>query len=192
MAGWFLWSLYQPSAGDGSGRVVVQVPRGASVGEIGDLLASRGVIDSSFFFRLRAQLSGSAADLKPGTFTLRGDMSYGAALTALSEIPPPPPVIRITIPEGKSRREIVPLVRQAGLRGSYLKASRASRELDPRRYGAPKSASLEGFLFPATYELRRVRPRSSSSTSSCSRSGRTSRGWTSDTREARTCPSSTC
>jgi uncharacterized YceG family protein len=25
--------------------------------------------------------------------------------------------------------------------------------LDPRDYGAPKSASLEGFLFPATYEL---------------------------------------
>jgi uncharacterized YceG family protein len=155
LAGWFLWSIYQPGAGEGSGRVVVKVPRGASVGEIGDLLASRGVIDSSFFFRLRAKLSGSASDVKSGTFTLRDDMSYGAALDALSKNPPPPPVIRITIPEGKSRREIVPLARQAGLRGDYLAASRASRELDPHRYGAPKGATLEGFLFPATYELRR-------------------------------------
>ncbi|HEV7774379.1 MAG TPA: endolytic transglycosylase MltG [Conexibacter sp.] len=155
LAGWFLWSIYQPGAGDGSGRVVVKVPSGASVGEIGDLLSSRGVIDSSFFFRLRAKLSGSSADLKSGTFTLRNDMSYGTALEALSKNPPPPPVIRITIPEGKSRRETAPLARQAGLRGDYLKASRASRELDPRRYGAPKGTTLEGFLFPATYELRR-------------------------------------
>jgi UPF0755 protein len=155
VAGWFLWSIYQPGAGDGSGRVVVTVPRGASVGAIGDLLADRGVIDSSFFFRLRAKLSGSGEDIKSGTFRLRNDMSYGAALTALAKTPPPPPVIRITIPEGKSRREIAPIARQAGLRGDYLAASRRSPVLNPRRYGAPKDATLEGFLFPATYELKR-------------------------------------
>ena len=87
LAAWFLWSLYQPGKGEGSGRVVVQVPRGATVGQIGDLLADRGVIDSAFFFRLRAKLSGSADDLKSGTFTLREDMSYGAALDALSRTP---------------------------------------------------------------------------------------------------------
>ena len=31
LAGWFLWSIYQPGAGDGSGSVVVTIPRGASV-----------------------------------------------------------------------------------------------------------------------------------------------------------------
>jgi uncharacterized YceG family protein len=155
VAGWLLWSIYQPGAGDGSGRVVVTIPRGASVGQIGDLLASRGAIDSSFFFRLRAKLSGAGADLKSGTFTLRRDMSYGSALAALSTNPPPPPVVRITIPEGRSRREIVPLAREAGLPGDYLAASRSSKRLDPRRYGAPRGATLEGFLFPATYELRR-------------------------------------
>jgi UPF0755 protein len=155
LAAWFLWSMYQPGTGDGSGRVVVTVPRGANVGEIGDLLADRGVIDSSFFFRLRAKLAGSSAELKSGTFTLRGDMSYGAALDALSRAPPPPPVIRVTIPEGRSRRETAPLARQAGLRGDYLAASRGFPGFDPRRYGAPKGATLEGFLFPATYELKR-------------------------------------
>jgi peptidoglycan lytic transglycosylase G len=155
VAGWFLWSTYQPGAGEGSGRVVVRVPSGASVGQIGDLLANRGVIDSPFFFRMRAKLSGSTGDLKSGTFTLRQDMSYGSALDALGRAPPPPPVIRVTIPEGKSRGETAPLARQAGLRGDYAAASRSSRELDPRRYGAPRGATLEGFLFPATYELRR-------------------------------------
>ncbi|MBS1870834.1 MAG: endolytic transglycosylase MltG [Actinobacteria bacterium] len=154
LAAWFLWSIYQPGKGDGSGQVVVQVPRGASVGEIGDLLSGRGVIDSSFFFRLRAKLSGAGGDLKSGTFTLRRDMSYGAALDALSHNPPPPPVVRVTIPEGESRGEIAVRARQAGLHGSYSAASRAARALDPHAYGAPKGATLEGFLFPATYELR--------------------------------------
>jgi peptidoglycan lytic transglycosylase G len=34
-------------------------------------------------------------------------------------------------------------------------ASARSRLLDPRRFGAPRGASLEGFLFPATYDLKR-------------------------------------
>ncbi len=156
LAAWFLWSIYQPGKGQGSGRVVVRIARGATVGEIGDQLAGRGVIDSPFFFRLRAKLSGGAGDIKSGTFKLREDMSYDAALEALSRTPPPPPVIRVTIPEGRSRGETAPLARQAGLRGDYVTASRrATRALDPRRYGAPGGASLEGFLFPATYELRR-------------------------------------
>jgi peptidoglycan lytic transglycosylase G len=155
LAGWMLWSIYQPGVGEGSGRVLVTVPSGATVSEIGDLLAARGVIDSPFFFKLRAKLSGAGGDLKSGTFRLRHDMSYGAALDALSQNPPPPPVIHVTIPEGKSRRETIPIARAAGVRGDYLAASRSSKLLDPRRYGAPKSATLEGFLFPATYELRR-------------------------------------
>lgn len=154
VAGWFLWSIYQPTAGDGSGSVLVTIPRGASVSQIGDLLASRGVIDSSFFFNLRAKLSGSGGEVKSGTFTLRAGMSYGAALDALSHEPPPPPVVKVTIPEGRDRREIVPLARSAGLRGDYRVASRAARGFDLRRYGAPRGATLEGFLFPATYELK--------------------------------------
>jgi UPF0755 protein len=86
-------------------------------------------------------------------------MSYGAALTALSSGPPPPKVIRITIPEGLSRNEIAKIARRDGLRGDYAQATRVTpalrRILDPRRYGAPAgTTTYEGFLFPATYELR--------------------------------------
>ena len=82
-------------------------------------------------------------------------MSYGDALDTLTHNPPAPPVVRVTIPEGLSRREAAPIVRQDGIEGDYAKATQASKALDPRHYGAPRNASLEGFLFPATYELRR-------------------------------------
>jgi UPF0755 protein len=110
-------------------------------------------VASSFFFRLRARLDGGT--LTSGTHVMRRDMPYGAALKELSHNPPAPKVVRLTIPEGLSRREAAPVVAQAGIKGNYLSASVRSPALSLRRYGAPKGTpSLEGFLFPATYELK--------------------------------------
>ncbi|HST39440.1 MAG TPA: endolytic transglycosylase MltG [Conexibacter sp.] len=155
---WFVNGIFQPfGGGDGSGRVVVRIPRGASAGEIADLLEERGVISSSFFFGLRAQVSGERSNLKSGTYTLRREMGYGAALDELTKVEEVEavPVVTVSIPEGRSRRETVAIARRAGLRGNYLNASRRSSALNPVRYGAPRDATLEGFLFPATYEVNR-------------------------------------
>lgn len=156
---WFLVSLFQPfgGGGDGSGRVAVTIPQGSSAGDIGTLLADRGVVDSGFFFGIRATVSGERSKLKSGRYTLREGMSYAAALDALTKVAQPVavPTVTVSIPEGRSRRETAAIARQNGLRGDYITASRRSRQLDPRRYGAPAGTTLEGFLFPATYELRR-------------------------------------
>jgi peptidoglycan lytic transglycosylase G len=61
----------------------------------------------------------------------------------------------ITLPEGYDRREIAAIADKAGLRGDYLKASQSFKGFDPAKYGAQNPQSLEGFLFPATYELPR-------------------------------------
>ncbi len=62
--------------------------------------------------------------------------------------------MRITIPEGETRGQIARIAATNGLRGSYLVAARHSSLLDPAHYGAPAGTpNLEGFLFPATYEL---------------------------------------
>jgi UPF0755 protein len=70
-----------------------------------------------------------------------------------------PAVVRITIPEGETRLQIARLAAADGLRGSYLAAARRSTALDPAHYGAPRDTpNLEGFLFPATYELYAHQP----------------------------------
>ena len=153
---WFIVSLFQPFAGDGGDPVRVVVPRGSSTEEIADLLEERGVVSSSSFFQLRARLAGRSEDLKPGSYRLREDMSFTAALDALEE-GVPPNIVQVTIPEGLSRREIADVVPN-GLRGSYLAASRRSPAIDLSDYKAQSARSLEGFLFPATYELRRGVP----------------------------------
>jgi uncharacterized YceG family protein len=158
--GYFAFRVAQPFAGDGDASKPVQVtiPRGATAGEIGDELAKQGVIDSSFFFGIRSRLSGRRADLKAGHFTLKRDMSYVAALDALTRNPTAAPTIKVAMPEGRSIREAATAVRGAGLGGSYLKsATRNPRTVTGLTgYGVPKGTrSLEGFLFPATYELKR-------------------------------------
>ncbi len=154
---WFLFSLFQPGKGDGHGTVAVTIPQGASARDIGDQLADQGVVASGFFFNLRATISGKRDDFKAGRFTLHEDMSYGAAIDTLTKprTVAAVPTVKLTIPEGLSRREIAPRAKQAGIKGSYLAASDRHRGFSPRRYGAPRGTrTLEGFLFPATYELR--------------------------------------
>jgi UPF0755 protein len=156
LVAWFVLSLFQPFAGDGKGKVHVVIPKGAGAGDIADILEKRGVVSSSFFFSARATFSGRRGDLKPGSYTLKRDMSYGSALDVLAS-GPPRDIVTLTIPEGRSRREVRRIVGRS-LKGDYLVATRRSRLLRPRRYGATRARSLEGFLFPATYELKRGRP----------------------------------
>jgi len=151
--------FFQPFAGDPGPPVRVEIPPGSSVGEIGDQLAAAKVIDSSLIFNIRATLAGKRGVLRSGSYDLRRNMTYGAAIEALGAAPvvAKDGTISVTIPEGRSRREIVPIVRKASLKGGYLRASkRFAGVLNPFRYDAPSGTrSLEGFLFPATYELRR-------------------------------------
>jgi peptidoglycan lytic transglycosylase G len=149
---WFAVSLFQPFKGDGDGEVGVVIPTGASLGEIADLLESKGVVSSSSFFQLRARLAGRSDELKPGRYTLARDMSFMAVLDRLEQ-GLPPNVVQIAIPEGLSRAEVAPRVKR--LEGNYINATRRNPNLNPRDYKAKGAKSLEGFLFPATYELKK-------------------------------------
>ncbi|HEX5376644.1 MAG TPA: endolytic transglycosylase MltG [Solirubrobacterales bacterium] len=71
---------------------------------------------------------------------------------------PPPVVIRtitVTIPEGYTRAQTAEIAKGEGLRGSYERASVHSPYLNPAKYGGKDAKSLEGFLFPDTFELER-------------------------------------
>lgn len=153
-----LVAVFQPFAGDGGDAVRVEIPKEAGVGDIADLLERRGVVSSATLFQVRTTLAGDRGDLKPGVYELREDMPYGDVLARLTA-GPGEQIVRVTIPEGLSRREILPVVGRAGVSGDYLRASADTSPIDGQGYGVPRGAeSLEGFLFPATYELRGSAP----------------------------------
>lgn len=154
---WFLNALFQPFHGDGSGKVQVTVPKGSSVSEVGDLLSEEDVIDNSTLFQIRVTLAGKRSEIYSGHFTLAHNMSYGAAIDALST-PPVKRAVSVTIPEGYTRSQAAQLVEEAGVPGDYTKATIKSKYLDPAEYGGKNAKDLEGFLFPDTFELKPKAP----------------------------------
>lgn len=157
----FQWQLWQPLKGGGTEAVSVKIPEGAGAQEVGQVLADAGVIDSPRMFSLRTLLAGMRHDLPAGNVKLKQDMSYGAALAALSGATPAVPDLQsVTIQEGLSIGENARRLKRAGIVDDYGQTAKAvfkERRSELRKtYKLPaKADSLEGFLFPATYELPR-------------------------------------
>ena len=151
-------ATFQPLHGEGTDGVAVRIPEGAGAAQIGELLEARGVVADARFFELNATLTLRRGDLRAGRYVLRRDMSNGQAIEALMQGPKVRVVktFDVTIPEGLTRREMAPLVREAGVGGRYMRATSSRAVLRRvRRLGAPRGTRTpEGFLFPATYELR--------------------------------------
>lgn len=88
-------------------------------------------------------------------------VAIAAYAVATREDPPPPrqpKVISVTIPEGLNREQTAEVAEEAGLRGDYVEASVRSPYLNPAKYGGEGADSLEGFLFPDTFELNSHAP----------------------------------
>jgi UPF0755 protein len=156
---WIVLAVLQPFGGDGDGKVVVKIPKGATAAEVGDILERKGVISDgpplvsgSTLFRLRLSIAGKSDQIPEGTYTLASGMSYGAAIDELTASPAERGTT-VVIPEGYTRDQIAKIADDAGLKGNYKKATLSSKRIDLKRYGAGDANSLEGFLSPATYEL---------------------------------------
>jgi hypothetical protein len=69
--------------------------------------------------------------------------------------PPPKPkkTAEVVIPEGYSRDQMAAVAKKEGLEGDYMKETESFKGFDPGKYGAENPPNLEGFLFPATYEV---------------------------------------
>jgi peptidoglycan lytic transglycosylase G len=150
---WFLIALFQPAPfdpGEGSGQAIVTVPAGASASDVAELLADDDVVSNRRLFEWRLELAGKSDEILPGRYVLAQNMSYGAAIDRLTGSGGQ---VTVTIPEGEDRNQIAPQVKDLGLTGDYLAATKNFKGFDPNRYGAQDPKSLEGFLFPATYEV---------------------------------------
>ena len=149
----FANALFQPFHGGGDGDVVFTVKKGESAGAVADRLDEEGIISSGTLFEIRLTLAGHREDIFAGRYVLADGMSYSDAIDELTKAPSRRSVA-VTVPEGYSREQIAALSTESGLEGSYEKASKSSKQLNPARYGAEGASSLEGFLYPSTYELK--------------------------------------
>lgn len=153
LVAWFLIAFFQPAPfdpGNGSGEAIVTVPEGATASQVADLLTKNDVVSNGTLFEWRLKLAGDSGKILPGRYVLAHNMSYGTAIDRLTSSGGQ---VTVTIPEGEDRTQIENTVKDLGLSGDYLAASKTFKGFDPNKYGAKNPKSLEGFLFPATYQL---------------------------------------
>lgn len=146
-----LWLQRQLNpAGPEGESILIDVPNGASINDISEILASKGIVSNYTVTRLWLRNSGPYS---PGTYSFRTNMSVPAVRRVLNSGPIGSLNI-ITLPEGLWAADIekrllnnFPLYDaaelDAAIRGNQVRS----------KYQPADITSLEGLLFPATYEV---------------------------------------
>ena len=155
-----LWRHYAlPQTDEAPGRSVqLRIEDGATTRDIASALLEAGVIANANGFALRSRITGADGRLQPGVYDLKTGMPDSQVIDIL-RTGPTVDYITVTIPEGFRVDQIADrLDRDVGIpRKEFLAlAERGAKRFSkahPYLAGAYKG-SLEGYLFPKTYQIR--------------------------------------
>ncbi|HEX3825351.1 MAG TPA: endolytic transglycosylase MltG [Mycobacteriales bacterium] len=138
--------------GAGTGTVTVVVHDGDGASAIGDTLASDGVVRSSSAFVSAAAANPRSRGIAPGTYRLHHHMQASLAVALLLK-PSSRVDFPVTITEGMTAASIVAkIASKTPITPTALQAALKQ----PKSLGLPSYAHghVEGFLFPATYDIQ--------------------------------------
>lgn len=147
-------------SGPGTGRVTVQIAPNASLTDMGNTLVEKDVVKSTKAFVNAAEENPKGRNIQSGTYTLRKQMAAKDAVALMLD-PASRVVNGITIPEGKTSFQVYALLSKAT--NIPVDAFKTAAK-DPEALGVPAfwfnrtdkqkvTKSIEGFLFPDTYEF---------------------------------------
>jgi UPF0755 protein len=128
--------------------VRVIVPKGASLAVATDSLERAGIVRFPLLFRIFARVKGDDRNIKPGTYLLKHGTPWADVLSALNG--GRGLVNTVTIPEGFSLQQIVPLLAQR-LRVPLDSVNAAVTDTAQLARLDIPTKNLEGYLFPDTY-----------------------------------------
>lgn len=137
--------------GSGTGAVVVVVNRGDSLTTIGQKLQEAGVVLTADAFIEATSADDRSSSLGPGKYTLQEQMSAVSALNLMLD-PRSRAESRLVLPEGLRLDQSLAVMSEST--GLPLTDFEKAIE-DPAELALPRWASdrVEGFLFPASYDL---------------------------------------
>ncbi|MGQ5264205.1 endolytic transglycosylase MltG [Micromonospora sp. ZYX-F-536] len=146
--------------GAGTGEVTVEIKNGALIADMADALVTADVVKSHKAFIEAAEANSRSKNIQPGTYKLRKQMSGASAVTAMLDLKNKI-VNGLTIPEGRSSKNIYKLLSEKTKIPvkDFEAAAKNPLELGipdwwfKREDGKKVPRSVEGFLFPDTYEI---------------------------------------
>jgi UPF0755 protein len=134
--------------------VVVTIPHGTSIAQIGHILARAGLIHDDIRFSLCAKITGYSRKFKAGEFRLNTGKNTAEVMRQLSEaqlVQHP-----VTIPEGLRAEDIARIYAEGGW-CDYNEFMHLTHDPDfIKSLGVGALTGLEGYLFPDTYNLTRM------------------------------------
>ena len=156
ITGWFASYAMTPGPRVDVSQSTVFIPKGSSVEEIGNLLEAANLLDGDPRFLLLTRVLGVASRLPAGEFLLDTNQTPVDLLKQLVDAKPVQH--QLTIVEGLRMEEIAELFADTGWvdKNHFLALAR-----DPdfiASFGLDGITSLEGYLFPDTYELIKPSP----------------------------------
>jgi len=154
VGGWWAWAVYMPMSPPANQFVLLR--SGFSTHRIGIELKKAGIIRSAFAFRLWRELHPKLS-LKAGEYLFDREASLPQVYdrVARGDIY----FHEVTIPEGYTMFDIAKAMEEVGLGPSeqFLKIAQTRTDLIADL--APEAKSLEGYLFPNTYQFTRTQSR---------------------------------
>ena len=150
-AGWMWYSMTQPYSGFGADGVFVDVPHGASSRMVARLLQQNGVIRNALAFKIYARRHPKRT-LQAGEYFFNAPSTGSEVFWKLAkgEVFSQP----FTVREGETMFDIAHELEA----GKFMPADdflKAANDPTMVRDIAPHAETLEGFLYPATYNLPR-------------------------------------
>ncbi len=155
-------------------EITITVPEGATTDDIARILEENDVISHPFVYKLytkfriskRSYLTG---EYEAGNHTVNPMMNYDTLLEELSLIKTTDnSVVRITIPEGYTVKEILELFEKNGMKSAeefnealqeyaydyrFMDGLSKDADLSDYRFDSDYGYRLEGYLFPDTYDF---------------------------------------
>jgi UPF0755 protein len=148
--GWYQRKIDPP--GPPGTPVAVEIEKGATLSGVGGVLADKNVISNATIFRFWAR--GKDIEVQAGQYRFHEDSSFDEALSVIRKGPAPPPVERVTVPEGLTLRKLTVVLADADARFSGPKVQAALADPSIRSlFQPPDQTSLEGLVFPSTYDV---------------------------------------
>lgn len=141
--------------------VSVTIPEGASVKQIAEILKENGLIDYPSAFTKRLQDSEYRGKLHGGTYTLNTGMTTLQMMAVMSPtMEADKPIDYLVVPEGFTVEMIAARCEEQGIctETEFLNACKSVTKSDfPYLADIPAGANVQykvqGFLFPATYDI---------------------------------------
>jgi UPF0755 protein len=137
--------------GQGAGEVVIEIKSGQSASDVAVELERQGVVASVRAFTNAIGNAGASASLQPGSYKLRKRMSAKNAVALLD----PENRLRmpVTIKEGlRLSQTLATLAKETGMPLKEFKA--AAKDVDALDLPSYAKGKLEGYAFPATFEVQ--------------------------------------